>query len=103
MLFRSLAGNLSEWQDNLFEDKGRYKAWQRIDRLVSPNEGPQSDWLVTDEERENSALLALRGGSWDDSADFARASVRICSLPEFRSFNIGFRLVLSLADLKSET
>ncbi|MCY7305499.1 MAG: formylglycine-generating enzyme family protein, partial [Rhodoferax sp.] len=98
-----LAGNVWEWQDNLYQDKGRYKAGQRIDRLVSPADGPQSDWLVTDKEWKNSALPALRGGLWGNTADYARASIRFGFLPDYWFFYVGFRLVLSLANLKSET
>src|SRR5205085_8113345 len=41
---------------------------------------------------------ALRGGSWNNSADHARASFRSHRTPKTRSFNIGFRVMIGDRD-----
>lgn len=99
-----LAGNLREWQDNLYESKDPYKAWERIPKIAGQTSGGQEppDWLLTEEDRQKSALPALRGGSWDGTSFSARASFRFRRLPDGWDYNIGFRLVLSLAEKDSE-
>jgi formylglycine-generating enzyme required for sulfatase activity len=39
------------------------------------------------------ASRVLRGGSWDDLADFTRAATRFDGNPNFRNYFIGFRVV----------
>lgn len=60
-----LAGNVWEWCVNKFEEKGKGDAVGRV----------------------------LRGGSWDDTRDFARASSRGVFVPDLRSRLIGLRVV----------
>jgi formylglycine-generating enzyme required for sulfatase activity len=101
-------GNLWEWQDNLYADKGKHKAWQRIDRITGVIETTANgkaeckDWLQTADEWEKSALPALRGGSWFSHAVSARASFRYRFLPDYYDLILGFRVVLSLASSGSE-
>jgi formylglycine-generating enzyme required for sulfatase activity len=88
-----MAGNLWEWQDNLYDGKG--DTVQR--RLAKDKE------LKSLEDLDKSDRPALRGGSWSDAASFARCSSRFRSVPDLWSGLVGFRVVLSLANLKSET
>jgi formylglycine-generating enzyme required for sulfatase activity len=88
-----MAGNLWEWQDNLYDDKGDsvHRRLAKDRELKSLEDLPKSD------------RPALRGGSWNDSAVGARCSYRDRIDPDFWDLNVGFRVVLSLANLKSET
>lgn len=43
-------------------------------------------------------LRVLRGGSWFDGRDDARCAVRSRNIPDFFVINVGFRVVVSLAD-----
>jgi formylglycine-generating enzyme required for sulfatase activity len=54
--------------------------------------------LKTAEDLNNSDRPALRGGSWDGPANFARASVRYGFCPDNWLVRLGFRVVLSLAE-----
>lgn len=82
-----LSGNLWEWQNNLYESVGS-----------GQSKGLNSDVvdLKTDEEPSESDRPARRGGAWYNSADFARASVRVRNLPDGWNEGVGFRVVLSL-------
>lgn len=94
-----LAGNLREWQDNLYEDQAPYKvSQQRIPRLNADRGGKKSDWLVTHEELDRSARPAVRGGSWINPPKHARCSYRSGVFLTAGTFNLGFRVVLSLAE-----
>jgi formylglycine-generating enzyme required for sulfatase activity len=88
-----MAGNLWEWQDNLSDEKG--DTVQR--RLVKDEE------LKSLEDLDKSDRPALRGGSWGNSAFSARCSCRVRLDPGGWGGDVGFRVVLSLANLKSET
>ena len=44
------------------------------------------------------SLCVRRGGSWGDSDRFCRLSFRFCSVPTFRSNNLGFRVALVSID-----
>jgi formylglycine-generating enzyme required for sulfatase activity len=88
-----MAGNLWEWLDNLVDGKG--DTVQR--RLATHKE------LKLLEDFDKSDRPALRGGSWHGSADDARCSYRRMNVPVNWDFNVGFRVVLSLVNLKSET
>jgi formylglycine-generating enzyme required for sulfatase activity len=88
-----MAGNLWEWQDNLSDEKG--DTVQR--RLVKDEE------LKSLEDLDKSDRPALRGGSWGSSAISARCSCRFGFVPDYWFNYLGFRVVLSLANLKSET
>jgi formylglycine-generating enzyme required for sulfatase activity/predicted ATPase len=46
-------------------------------------------------EGENPALCVLRGGAFDLNHSNVRCAVRIYSEPDYRDFNVGFRVVLS--------
>ena len=93
-----LNGNLWEWQDNLYHDKGQYLSGMRIPPLISPvgELEKQSDWLAMAEKFEDSASPALRGGAWGNAADNARASIRNGDRPVDWFNDVGFRVVLSL-------
>lgn len=95
-----LNGNLWEWQDNLSKSSGSNPQGMRIRPLVSPvgTAEQQSDWLELAEKAEVSAFPALRGGAWHSTADDARASIRNGARPFNLLFNVGFRVVLSLAE-----
>jgi len=43
---------------------------------------------------------ALRGGSWNNTADNARASIRNRNQPDNGNHNVGFRVVLSIVRLQ---
>jgi formylglycine-generating enzyme required for sulfatase activity len=88
-----MAGNLWEWQDNLHDGKG--DTVQR--RLAKDTE------LKSLEDLAESGRPALRGGSWNGAAGDARCSYRGRGDPDGWGGGIGFRVVLSLANLNSET
>ena len=82
-----MAGNTWEWMDNLNQAKVRDFARVNRDRA-----------LVSEESLEKSDLPALRGGSWFNSPDHARCSLRNRIPPDYWLDFIGFRVVLSLAN-----
>jgi formylglycine-generating enzyme required for sulfatase activity len=49
--------------------------------------------LLHREALNNSALRAVRGGSWDDRRSLCRPGFRFSISPEVRYFNLGFRVV----------
>ena len=67
-----LSGGVWEWCLNRFEDPGD----TRVDASGAPR--------------------ALRGGSWFDVPDIARAGARHWNLPDYRFGNIGFRVLSSV-------
>jgi formylglycine-generating enzyme required for sulfatase activity len=82
-----MAGNVREWQGNLFTNSYR-------DILVSKNRE-----LAIGKTWQTSDRPSMRGGSWVSDSDFARCSYRFGFHPDYWNHNIGFRIVLSLADL----
>ncbi len=84
-----LSGNVWEWQNNLYlpngsgQEKGQCSDVMDLKAAKEPNE---------------SDLPALRGGAWSSPADLARASVRDGDRPTRFNLNVGFRVVLSLAE-----
>ncbi len=76
-----LAGNLWEWQANLYDKDGV--------NVATPT-GRDRDWKGSD-------YPALRGGSWVNNSDYARASFRSRPRPDDWGNNTGFRVVMSLA------
>lgn len=71
-----LHGNVWEWcQDHWHEN---YEG--------CPIDG--SAWL----EDDNDSPRIIRGGSWDDTAYYCRAGVRLWTLPQFKGKLIGFRV-----------
>lgn len=84
-----LSGNLWEWQSNLYQPGGE-----------GQDKGLNTDvtTLKTHEELNQCDLPALRGGAWSFAADFARASFRDRIRPDGGDFDVGFRVVLSLAE-----
>ena len=71
-----LAGNVWEWTTSAYTD--------RLDAATLNAEAP-----------DGLARRVLRGGSWNNPTVFCRASFRSRYPPDFRNFNIGFRLVVS--------
>jgi formylglycine-generating enzyme required for sulfatase activity len=82
-----LAGNVWEWQDNLYDDK-RLNIQQRLKK-----DHP----LKIAKEWQESDLTGLRGGSWLSSAGHAQASYRDGTPSISWGGGVGFRVVLSLA------
>ncbi|MBK9315399.1 MAG: SUMF1/EgtB/PvdO family nonheme iron enzyme [Acidobacteria bacterium] len=70
-------GNVREWCEDVWHDN--YNG--------APADG--SAWVTG----ENQGRRLLRGGSWYDNRDFARAVYRVNSSPRSRIYNIGFRVV----------
>ncbi len=83
-----VAGNLWEWQDNLY---GQIAGSKALRVALAQN------W-ETDEALKNSNRLALRGGSWGIRPDGARASLPAMARPDIRNSIVGFRVVLSPAE-----
>lgn len=72
-----MLGNVCEWCDDLYE---RYTAGAVIDPLGRLDKfGPR----------------VLRGGSWNEPAEHARAAYRDFCLPNYRQENLGFRCLSS--------
>lgn len=90
-----LAGNLWEWQDNLYTThapKGLLHA-QVLDDAE----------LRTDKDREKNDQPALRGGSWMRAAASARCAFRSRGLPDYFDRDVGLRVVLSEVRPRFET
>ncbi|MDB9384014.1 formylglycine-generating enzyme family protein [Nodularia spumigena CS-584] len=77
-------GNVWEWcYDHWHEN---YKG--------APNNG--SAWLTKNNDNDNQSRL-LRGGSWDGNPGNCRSAYRGSSDPDYRSYYVGFRVVVSAA------
>lgn len=76
-----MAGNVWQWQANAYSEPYKRDLIKLSDTL-------------TEGER-----VSLRGGSWDLTSDVARCSCRSGVHPDGWNYDLGFRLVLSLADL----
>ena len=63
-----LSGNVWEWCQNEYGDSGR-------------------------ESKKMASRRVLRGGSWDNEQDFARAKSRSAHGPDSRNHYLGFRVV----------
>ena len=87
-----LSGNLWEWQNNLYSGKN-----DKFDVILKDRV------LVSQEKWEDAEHVALRGGSWFGDPEFARVSYRNRYRPDDWNYGIGFRVMLSLANLKSAT
>jgi formylglycine-generating enzyme required for sulfatase activity len=70
-----LAGNVWEWTKSLWADT--------------------YDAIKCESDSDSSTARVLRGGSWDDSSQLARAASRLRSTPDFFHLNWGFRLALA--------
>jgi formylglycine-generating enzyme required for sulfatase activity len=82
-----MAGNTWEWMDNLYQSNTRDFRRIEIDRA-----------LASDESLEKSDRPTLRGGSWFLDPDFARCSYRSRLPHGYWDGDVGFRVVLSLAN-----
>ncbi|MBL1209004.1 formylglycine-generating enzyme family protein [Geminocystis sp. GBBB08] len=75
-----LHGNVWEWcEDHWHENYDQ-----------APKDG--SAWLETGENLDEDSPRVIRGGSWDDTAYYCRAGVRLWTLPQFKGKLIGFRV-----------
>ncbi len=72
-------GNVWEWCEDHYHS----------DLSEAPKDG--SAWV--DENAENDAYRVFRGGSWVDYLVFSRSAIRYFNYPDYRNFNIGFRVV----------
>lgn len=86
-----MAGNVWEWQDNLYATGP--DGFERIarERVLARHE----EWAKAD-------CPAVRGGSWILRPEHARCSYRIWIPPGNWANNLGFRVVLSLAEMTTE-
>jgi formylglycine-generating enzyme required for sulfatase activity len=71
-------GNVWEWCQD----------WHHDSYAGAPTDG--STWLSDGEQK----YRVLRGGSWDYFADYCRSASRHKRAPDFRNYNIGFRVVM---------
>ncbi len=94
----------NEWRDGYCNtDKARISTTTPVGRYSPPGDSPYGcvdmvgnvwEWTVSRYDLEEDERV-LRGGSWNDYLNFARAAYRGLNLPLNRSnFNIGFRVVL---------
>ena len=73
----------------LYDMHGNVWEWCR-DGLRTYSQQP----VIDSEGRvDDSALRAIRGGSWSSPARYVRAAYRHASAPDYRSSNLGFRCV----------
>lgn len=87
-----LAGNLWEWQDNLYAGAAKPGMHHRRPPMDRPL-NPAATFNASD-------MPALRGGSWIGPTDFARCAYRFRSLPGSFGY-VGVRVVLSLVEKDS--
>jgi formylglycine-generating enzyme required for sulfatase activity len=73
------AGNVWEWCSSIYRE---YR--------VLKGDGP--------DDPESEGNLVVRGGSWDDDQRYDRCAYRGGALPDDFVDDLGFRVVLSLAD-----
>jgi len=73
-------GNVWEWVEDDWHDN--YKG--------APDDG--SAWI----DKKRGSNRVIRGGNWDDSAQFCRSAIRICDWPGIRDGDLGFRLSRSV-------
>ena len=81
-----MVGNVWEWTRSLWG-----KDWDKPE-FIYPYDA------ATMAKRENlkaadDVLRVLRGGSWDDFAGFAPCAYRSWDVPDFRDYDVGFRVV----------
>ena len=74
-----MAGNVWEWTRSLYDFGYPYL----------PNDPKREDLRAGDEIRR-----VVRGGSWFSNRDYARCAVRVRNRPDYRDFDLGFRVVL---------
>ena len=75
-------GNVDEWIQDTYQDN--YEG--------APDNGEA--WVKGDGRR------VLRGGSWGSSPDFLRSAFRGALTPDYRGYDIGFRVVCSLPSVR---
>ena len=74
-----MTGNVWDWCNDWF-DTGYYS--------VSPYDNPEGP--------ASGSHRVIRSGCWDFNAGFCRVANRLSNLPDSRSYNLGFRIVLDL-------
>ncbi|BAQ61373.1 serine/threonine kinase [Geminocystis sp. NIES-3708] len=75
-----LHGNVWEWCEDHWHENYHQ----------APIDG--SAWLETEKNVDEDFPRVIRGGSWDDTAYYCRAGVRLWTLPQFKGKLIGFRV-----------
>jgi len=75
------AGNVDEWCTTKYD--GGYKPY--------PYNLTENEWSNDYLESQNGR--SLRGGSWVGDAYDCRVAIRNWSIPDFRSYGIGFRII----------
>ncbi len=79
-----MAGNVLEWTQDWDGDFPR-------EDVVDPTEGQPNPLEI-----ESGLGKILKGGSWQDSAEYCFPNMRYNKLPDVKSNRIGFRLALSI-------
>ena len=73
-------GNVDEWCQDTWHDN----------YTGAPEDG--SAWI---DKNDNNSRKVLRGGSWINNPWYCRSATRGLNRPDYRNFNIGFRVVCS--------
>ncbi|MDI9333468.1 MAG: SUMF1/EgtB/PvdO family nonheme iron enzyme [Cytophagales bacterium] len=87
-----MAGNVWEWQNNLYEPNNS---------MLEPLEKERE--LIFQSKQQDSELVALRGGSWIDVPENARVSYRPGAFLDDWGNDVGFRVMLSPTKLTPAT
>jgi iron(II)-dependent oxidoreductase len=81
-----LAGNLWEWQDNLYAQGTEADSRLRLGKSAT---------MAMDTVEGGNSMPAMRGGSWKSQADAAMCGHRAMNLPDYFSDRAGLRTVLT--------
>lgn len=91
--FFDLGGNVSEWCED------SYKATMNDANILE-----ELPYLKVETTSNGTSFKVVRGGSWSISSEvYVRSASRYRERPSFRLFNIGFRLVVEIDALRSDT
>jgi formylglycine-generating enzyme required for sulfatase activity len=85
-------GNVWEWCEDVYDPKAYAKREHPWSTKAWTEEDSGSDVIRTD----GTPGRVVRGGSWDDSAEWCRAAFRFGGRPGFRNGSLGFRVFLAL-------